>query len=155
MTSKELILQVNPIIKGQINFNLSGNLYFGRMWNYWEHDVIKRIVSMSKINIIWNLTEESHGDILNAKELRSPIDDYCAPEDKNTFIKQASKILTLLEGGSVIFLHCYGCRGRTSVALATLLFLTGKTPQEALQETLKISKGPETKEQENFILELI
>lgn len=151
MTPEEIILTANPIFKGELETPY-GNILFGRMWQYHEADLFAKECETKGIDIIWNLLEKSHGDIGNAKEIWSPIDDFGAPSNTEDFINTVNLIVAALLAGNKIFVHCHGGKGRTSLALASLLVSLGLRATAALLRVHESAHGPETQAQKDFVL---
>lgn len=152
MTPEEIIFSINPLIKGKINVLSTGSLFFGRMWLDYEKDFIRSEINSKKIDFIWNLLEKSHGNIDNSIEIHSPIEDFGVPLNKVEFIKDTEFILNQIKNGKNVLVHCFGGKGRTSLALAILLTKSGMNVKDSLSLVMKIVKGPETNEQKEFVI---
>jgi protein-tyrosine phosphatase len=148
-----LLLKINPLVKGQMEVPM-GTLLFGRMWSSWESSAIEDEIRTRKIDVIFNLLEESHGDINGAKEIWSPIDDYDIPSDIESFMSKVSSVIEELCLGKTVFVHCFGGVGRTSLALASILVKLGTPAAEALDRVHELARGPETEEQKIFVRNL-
>jgi protein-tyrosine phosphatase len=99
------------------------------------------------------LLEKSHGNIGSSEELHSPIDDFGVPADQENFFGDANMIISELKAGKKIFVHCHSGKGRTALALATVLVRLGFRGTEALT-AIKSTLGPETEAQCQFVLNI-
>ena len=145
-----ILLNLNPLVKGQIDVPF-GTLLFGRMWSSFELDIIEKEIQDRNIDIILNLLEDSHGDICGAEEIWAPIDDFSIPSDTEAFMSKIDSVINELNLGKTVLVHCYGGKGRTSLALAAILVKLGVPSEEALEKVHTAARGPETEEQKNFV----
>ena len=133
------------MIKGQIH-----NIFYGRKWqSVQEMNALFSDLNKNNIQYIINLLpndpsikeEKKYFDVICL-----PILDFSIPgPDFEEKIKQISNIK------ENIFVHCLAGIGRTSLVVAELLKLKGKTVEEALEYTQKYIGGPETQEQIDFV----
>jgi Polymorphic toxin system, DSP-PTPase phosphatase len=149
----QVIMTAYPIFKGEIEGEY-GSLLFGRLWHQWELPFFTGECESQGIDIIWNLLETSHGNIGPATELHSPIEDFGAPANADEFYRDADVILAALKAGKKIFVHCHSGKGRTALALATLLIKLGWENQTALSFVHEKTLGPETDIQREFVLNI-
>lgn len=152
----DILLQVNPLIKGQIELPFEkveklGKLFFGRMWTSWELSSIEDEIRDRNITVVLNLLEESHGEIAGANEIWAPIDDFSIPSDIQEFMSRVDETVDELKRGKNILVHCYGGKGRTSLAIAMILIKLGLPNDEALNRVFGVIRGPETEEQKDFV----
>ncbi len=131
-----------------------GTLLFGRMWSSWELSAMESEIQTRKVDVIFNLLEDSHGDIGAAKEIWSPINDYSIPSDTEVFMSKVESVIKELSLGKTVLVHCYGGKGRTSLALAAILVKLGVPSTEALEKVHATARGPETEEQKDFVRNL-
>lgn len=150
MTPEEIILTVNPIFKGSIETEY-GNILFGRMWHSWESKIIEKLCINKNIDIIFNVLENSHGNINNSIEIHSPIEDFSVPSNIESFKVLLKQVIDQLKNNKIIFIHCYGGIGRTSIAIACILIGIGYSNQDALKIVQDKISGPETQKQIEFI----
>lgn len=85
-----------------------------------------------------------------------PIVDQRAPDE--SFLRRwqifGKRIVTTLEDGERIFIHCKGGLGRTGTIAACLLIESGMTSGAAIDTVRRVRSGTiETVEQERFVLE--
>lgn len=151
MSPDELIMAAYPIFKGELQTQY-GAIRFGRLWHQWELNFFTK--ECNNIDIIWNLLEESHGNIGQAKEIHSPINDFGIPADTESFLQDVNTIISLLKDGKRIFVHCHSGTGRTAIALALVLIHLGNEGNDTLYLVKKLTLGPETNEQCKFILDI-
>jgi protein-tyrosine phosphatase len=85
--------------------------------------------------------------------VRFPIVDYGVPDDPAAFRRFLRDLLTRLEAGESLYLHCHGGLGRTGTALACLFVLRGESPATAV-DTVRAcywAKAVETDAQRAFV----
>jgi hypothetical protein len=150
---EQLIMTAYPIFKGKIQTKY-GAMLFGRLWHKWELGFFTSECERQGIDIIWNLLEDSHGDIGPAKELHSPIDDFGTPNDAEAFCRDADTIIAALKAGKKVFVHCHTGKGRTALALASVLVRLGAAGEEALSIVREPTLGPETDVQCQFVVDI-
>jgi protein-tyrosine phosphatase len=141
------------LIKGEISLPTKGRLFYSRMWFKNEDDKICEFIENNNISIVFNLLEKSHGDISLAKEIHCPIKDYSIPKDKDLFLSCIDDIVKHLDDKNIL-VHCAGGRGRTGLAIATILWRLGYSKEEALRVTQDKVEGPETDLQIEFFMSL-
>jgi len=93
--------------------------------------------------------------------LRLPITDHGVPGDRREMSEILAKLLSALEAGKVVYLHCRAGIGRTNMVVGCLLIERGLTPPEALTELNRLWKQnarsaqwptvPETLEQIEYV----
>lgn len=154
LSPEQIIQLVTPFFKGELETKY-GNVFFGRMWSAWELSDFTFACDSRHIDIIWNLLEKSHGNIGQAKEIWSPIEDFSIPTDFDNFYKRLDIIVNSLKSGKRIFVHCFSGCGRTSLGLATILVRLGSTTHEALRIVQETAHGPETEDQITFVKNMI
>lgn len=150
---EQTIMTAYPIFKGEIKTQY-GAILFGRLWHPWESSFFANECERKRIDIIWNLLEDSHGDIGPAKELHSPINDFGTPNDAEAFCRDADTIITALKAGQKVFVHCHTGKGRTALALASVLVRLGITGEDALIIVREPTLGPETDIQCKFVVDI-
>lgn len=132
-----------------------GTLYVGS-----KDDALTITEGKSQYDVIWNLASELEFMVKterkNAKKvLFADIVDYDAPSSKRKFKAQLASVIRTLEAGGTVFVHCFGGHGRTGVALAAIKkYLDKLTGEDALTFANKECNGPETEDQNKFILSL-
>lgn len=138
-----------------LHLNCSGRVFFGPAPFCNEMIEIKN----AGAQIVWNLLEES--DILEEEKnifsevVHSPIPDYSIPNQNSNFIENLNIIENRLINGQTVFIHCFGGRGRTGMALAALLMrIDHLSAKEALDQVYQLCRGPETEEQKDFVCSL-
>lgn len=138
-------------VRGNIKINTPGKLWFGSIYSSIE-DMLESfyILSNNSVKHIWNLLEDD--SIANVEKTRfnvihTPVVDYSIPSDTDLFKKDADIVLSLLNNGESIYVHCHGGHGRTGMAILYLKVLLGENPQEALDEVRELVRGPEMIEQ--------
>lgn len=87
-------------------------------------------------------------------DLLIPIVDYSVPQNKEQFVTSMAQVAEQVLTGGPVFMGCYGGRGRTGVALASLARLMGEPEPIAWLQTNYMLNAPETEEQKAFILSL-
>jgi len=147
----EMLLRVNPIIKGILPTNCNGTIFFGRMWVDWELPYLHKEINEKDISFIFNLIEKPHGDVLFAKEVWAAIPDYSVPTDVQAFSDNLEFLISQLKTKNIL-VHCLGGRGRTTIALSCLLIRLGETPEDTLAQVSALTRGVEKAEQRDFIL---
>lgn len=93
--------------------------------------------------------------------LRRPITDHRVPADRREMSEVLAKLLTALDAGKVVYLHCRAGIGRTNMVVGCLLIERGLTAPEALVELNRLWKQnarsalwptvPETLEQIEYV----
>lgn len=134
----------------------SGTLFFGPLPKV---AVLKHLKSLH-IDAIWNLASELNLMVPYEKGyapevIFGNVGDYDAPKDSGLFISQLNRVISLLNAGKRVFVHCFGGHGRTGMALAALKVAMDKTPADkALSLAFDYTTGPESEEQDEYIEEL-
>jgi protein-tyrosine phosphatase len=131
----------------------SGVLYFGRL----PDDDMLNFLKSSGVTVVWNLAYELFD--LAEKETQlfenvvfSGIADYNTPVNKEKFNEEVSTICEHLENNRKVFVHCFGGRGRTGMALAIIAkVLNNMNSVEALQLAKIYCDGPETGRQKEYV----
>jgi protein-tyrosine phosphatase len=111
-----------------------------------------------KFDCIWNMAKELSALAIDEKNycelvVEGQIEDFSIPDNKELFNCQVKQITSLLNEGKKVFIHCMGGRGRTGLAIGSVLVAMGQTPEEALEVVLDHCGGPDTKEQADFVRE--
>lgn len=129
----------------------SGSLYVGPL------PEVEDLQKHGPFDLIWNLTYE--WSWYTAKEapfakkvLCANIEDFCAPDDERSFFSQLEEVLSCLEDGGKVFVHCLGGCGRTGTALTCIKgFLDNLSYSDALSFSKKEVGGPELMVQKIFL----
>jgi protein-tyrosine phosphatase len=96
------------------------------------------------VSLAIDLTEENelepYSDLLDGVEwLRAPIRDFSVPtEDEMTRI--LNTIDDALDRGEVVYVHCWGGRGRTGTVVGCHLVRHGSTPDAALDRIAELRR---------------
>ena len=144
-------------IAGSIKIG-EGTLWFGGVYD--SVDQIRDTFTFFKennVSIIINLLDnKTIADIeeKNFHVVRLPIEDFSIPKDIVQFRVSLEATIQLLKNGHNMYVHCFGGHGRTGLFLAAIKVLLGDSVEDALKWTKENVKGPETREQENFISDL-
>lgn len=109
-----------------------------------------------KFDIIWNMTDNlafaEYEKAFAYDVLLGNIKDYNIPSSTNDFLCQLDLVVTCLQWGGSVLIHCLGGHGRTGMALACVLSrLEGLDAKEAINKTLRICQGPENNLQIEFV----
>ena len=120
------------------------------------------------MTVFIDLTEKDEGllpysgMIGTAYHLRFPIRDMSVPESSKTTIAILDAIDKYMEGGQTVYVHCWGGVGRTGVIIGCWLARHGYGGDATLIQLRELwrqcpksiaRQSPETREQEQFILE--
>jgi hypothetical protein len=149
---------MDQIIRGKLELeNIPGQLFFGRAWESSEEEEFTKQIQDNAIPIIWNLTTQEDKSVrycfnLACAKIWSPIEDFSVPENKDAFLEKVDQVLTALKLGTNIYVHCLGGHGRTSIALCLVLIRLGIDNKKALEMVEKLTGGPETDEQIEYVL---
>jgi protein-tyrosine phosphatase len=124
-------------------------------------DARARIASLlgAGVTVVVDLTEEGelvpYSDLLgDARSIRRPIRDFSAPTEEE--MAQTLNVLDdALARGEVVYVHCWGGRGRTGTVVACHLVRHGLDPAAALARVAELlaetpnagRASPETEEQ--------
>lgn len=130
-----------------------GTLYFGRL----PDDDMLNFLKSSEVTVIWNLAYELFD--LAEKETQlfdnvvfSGIADYNTPINKEKFNEEVLAICEHLKNNRKVFVHCFGGRGRTGMALAIIAkILNNMNSVEALGLAKIYCDGPETGRQKEYV----
>ena len=91
----------------------------------------------------------------NLRWYHLPITDMAVPGDAfdNGWRKHGNDILTTIEQGGRVAIHCAGGLGRSGMIAAKLVTVFDTAPVDAIQQIRKARPGAiETREQENYVL---
>ena len=83
--------------------------------------------------------------------VRSPIEDFGVPRDRQGFAKAISTVAEVLYEGRNLLIHCAAGVGRTGTAASCLLVELGFDTDEALDRVCEAGSNPETDEQEELV----
>lgn len=83
--------------------------------------------------------------------LMFPISDYGIPDNPNRFLKLAKDIVSNLQAGENILIHCGAGIGRTGTLAVITLIAIGLTAEESQMRVAIAGSFPETNIQKNFI----
>lgn len=141
-------------IKDKFDLGLPGQLWYGSSFSTIdEMNKAFQLLEQYKVTYIWNLLEDDNVANLEKQKFRvihSPVIDFHIPKDKDLFHKDVEYIIKLLNKGKNVYVHCYGGHGRTGMAILCICVKLGRDPQESLNQTRNLIKGPETKLQIEF-----
>lgn len=87
-------------------------------------------------------------------DLSVPIDDFSVPSNEGNFIISMATIAHKLLLNQPVFVGCYGGRGRTGLALASLAHLTGEPDPIVWLQSNYLLDSPETNQQKEFVMSL-
>lgn len=131
-----------------------GTIYFGPMPSANTLSQLKANGITTIVNLMEELPSVREVEEKQFKVIHCPVRDFSIP-NKKEFIKCLQKIYNELQAGEVIYVHCFGGRGRTGMALSGLLMMTdGLSPRTALSLTESLCGGPEMQDQKDFIINL-
>jgi protein-tyrosine phosphatase len=77
-----------------------------------------------------------------------PIGDFGIPSDEE-LLATLDLLDRLVDGGVIVYLHCYAGVGRTGTVVACRLVRQGATPDEALARIAALRKGCSTAAQDS------
>lgn len=131
----------------------SGQLYYGP----WPGMKVLRFLKKEGVHTIWNLAAELGNLIPYEKSfvdnvLHGDVIDYDIPDKPEKFVKQLKHIVSLLNSGKSVFIHCFAGHGRTGMALASIdLLMNDAKFKEAITHAKAAAGGPETRYQVKFV----
>ena len=127
-------------------------------------DTLRRLADVG-VTVVFDLTEEGeyglplYADHLEGiRAVRRSIQDFSCPS-----VEEMREILDLvdaeLDAGEVVYVHCYGGRGRTGTVVGSWLVRHGQSGEEALATIARLradagleGESPETDEQRALVL---
>jgi protein-tyrosine phosphatase len=136
--------------------NSTGKLYFGHFPSAETLDELKN----KGVVAIWNLGAELLVELEMEEEqfetvIHSKIVDYSIPDSPKDFLADVKRVVSLLNSGKDVFVHCFGGHGRTGMALASIACLVNKaSTADALALAKEHCSGPERLSQVKFIIDL-
>jgi protein-tyrosine phosphatase len=98
--------------------------------------------------------EQKVAEQIGLNFLSYPIPDRATPGDKSTFRHFIKGLVARIRNGDAVGVHCRGCIGRSTIAIACTLIHLGWKPQTALT-AIEYARGcsvPDTEEQREWIL---
>lgn len=98
--------------------------------------------------------EQQLAEQIGLNFLSFPIPDRATPGDKTNFRRFINGLAARVRDGDAIGVHCRGCIGRSTIAVAATLIHLGLTPETALNavESARGCLVPDTEEQRDWIL---
>lgn len=85
-----------------------------------------------------------------------PVNDYSIPENKSSFDRLISDIITKLDNNKPVCVHCYAGIGRTGLVLSCVV---GKyfelDAKKAVDAVRKVRPAIDTEEQESFVFNFL
>ncbi len=98
--------------------------------------------------------EQKVAEQIGLNFLSFPIPDGAVPGNKFYFRRFISGLAARVRDGDAIGVHCRGCIGRSTIAVAAALIHLGLTPETALNavESARGCSVPDTEEQRNWII---
>lgn len=130
-----------------------GRLYFGPKPDLETLHALKA----RNVSTIWNLAAEldeilrDEIDIFGEENvIHSDIEDFSIPNSLDSFVRDMQNIHKRLEDEGSVFVHCYGGRGRTGMALACIASLEN-SGEIAIRLAKIYCNGPELKSQIEFV----
>jgi protein-tyrosine phosphatase len=98
--------------------------------------------------------EQKVAEQIGLNFLSYPIPDRATPADKSTFRRFINGLVSRIRNGDAVGVHCRGCIGRSTIAIACTLIHLGWKPQTALNaiESARGCSVPDTEEQREWIL---
>lgn len=98
--------------------------------------------------------EQKIAEQIGLNFLSYPIPDRATPEDKSNFRHFINGLVARIRNGEAIGVHCRGCIGRSTIAIACTLIHLGWEPQAALSaiESARGCSVPDTEGQREWIL---
>jgi len=98
--------------------------------------------------------EQKVAEQIGLNFLSFPIPDGAVPGDKADFRRFINGLAARVRNGDAIGVHCRGCIGRSTIAVAATLIHLGLTPESALNavESARGCSVPDTEEQREWIL---
>lgn len=101
------------------------------------------------------LTEEPERAVRAGMEFISyPIPDRNVPDYPGRFRELVNRLADAVRSGRKVGVHCRGCIGRSTVAIAAVMIALGADPESALWK-IELGRGlavPDTPEQRQWIL---
>ena len=99
----------------------------------------------------WLVEEATHAG-RQMTHRRIPISDYSAPPP-GSMARILDTLDEALQSGHVVYVHCYGGKGRTGTVVGCYLVRGGMDGRAALQRLAGLRQGsPETEEQRRYVL---
>jgi protein-tyrosine phosphatase len=98
--------------------------------------------------------EQKVAEQIGLNFLSYPIPDRATPGDKSAFRRFIDGLVVRIRNGDAVGVHCRGCIGRSTIAIASTLIELGWKPQTALT-AIEFARGcsvPDTEEQREWIL---
>lgn len=130
-----------------------GELYYG------SYPSTKDLYEVKEygVTVIWNLAYElfdlaEEESKLFDNVVFSAISDFNVPTNYDKFSKEVDIICEHIKNDRKVFVHCYGGRGRTGMALAIIAKVLYKAnSDQALNLAKKYCDGPEVDKQVEFV----
>ena len=131
----------------------------------WLHDELLRIRTAG-VQTVVSMLEPWEADALGLAEeqklaeqvglkfISFPIRDRSTPANKLDFHRFISDLAARLRNGEAVGVHCQGCIGRSTIAIACTLIHLGWNADDALRE-IETARGclvPDTEQQREWIL---
>jgi protein-tyrosine phosphatase len=131
----------------------------------WLHDELLRLKNAG-IRTVVSMLEHWEADYLGLAEdqklaeqiglifISFPIPDRSTPADRLDFRRFISELAEKARDGETVGVHCRGCIGRSTIAIACTLIHLGWKADDSLRE-IEIARGclvPDTEQQREWIL---
>lgn len=97
--------------------------------------------------------ESERANVAGIEFVSYPIPDRETPQDRSSFHRLISQLVSAIQAGRSVGVHCRGCIGRSTVVAASVLVELGWTAKSALA-LIEQSRGcmvPDTDEQRDWI----
>lgn len=127
-----------------------------RSWQDAGLDVVASLLTAEEASELGLQQEESLARQEGVELRNFPIPDYGVPSSRTDFGRFLSGLEKALASGKNVGIHCRQGIGRSSLAIAALLVLSGEKPEEAFRSVAR-ARGrevPDTDEQRRWVSQL-